>query len=98
MKYALEKLKSLDGIKIYGNPHERCGIISFNLENIHHFDAVLILDKLGIAVRSGKHCAEPVMDHYGIKGCLRISFAVYNTKEDIDTLITGLKKVQELQK
>jgi len=95
--YALDRLRSIDGITIYGNPAERCGIISFNLDNIHHYDAVLILDKLGIAVRSGKHCAETVMDHFKINGCLRASIAFYNSKEDIDRLIAGLKKVQEMQ-
>ena len=95
--YALEKLRTIDGITIYGSPSDRCGIISFNLENIHHYDAVLILDRLGIAVRSGKLCAETVMDHYKINGCLRASVAFYNSKEDIDRLIAGLKKVQEMQ-
>jgi cysteine desulfurase/selenocysteine lyase len=96
IKYSLDQLNSIDGLRIYGNPSKRCGIISFNLENIHHYDAVLILDKMGIAVRSGKHCAEPVMDHYGIKGSIRASFAIYNTRDDIDKLIKGLKKVQEM--
>jgi cysteine desulfurase/selenocysteine lyase len=96
MHYALDKLNTIDGLTIYGNPSKRCGIITFNLENIHHYDAVLILDKMGIAVRSGTHCAEPIMNHYGINGSIRVSFAIYNTKEDIDRLIEGLKKVQEL--
>ncbi|MFW6121564.1 MAG: aminotransferase class V-fold PLP-dependent enzyme [Petrotogales bacterium] len=96
MNYAIDQLTSLSGITIYGNPPKRCGIISFNLENIHHYDAVMILDKMGIAVRSGTHCAEPVMSHYGINGNIRASLALYNSKEDIDRLIKGLKKVQEM--
>jgi cysteine desulfurase/selenocysteine lyase len=96
MKYAFDQLSNLNGLTIYGNAPNRCGIISFNLEKIHHYDAVIILDKMGIAVRSGTHCAEPVMSHYGINGSIRISFAIYNSKEDIDRLIKGLKKVQEM--
>jgi len=98
MKYALIQLNSLGGITIYGNASNRCSIISFNLEKIHHYDAEIVLDKFGIAVGSGKHCAEPVMKHFGINGSIRISFAIYNTKEDIDMLIKGLTKVKELHK
>jgi cysteine desulfurase/selenocysteine lyase len=94
--YALKQLKNYDGITIYGNSTNRCGIISFNLENINHYDAGMILDKIGIAVRTGTHCAEPIMNHYNITGSIRISFAIYNSKEDVDRLITGLKKVEEL--
>jgi len=94
--YALDQLKTIEGLTIYGHASERCGIISFNLENIHHYDAVKILDSMGIAVRSGTHCAEPVMKHYGITGSLRASMALYNTKEDIDRFIEGIKQVQEM--
>ncbi len=96
MKYAFDQLSNISRVTIYGNAPKKCGIISFNLKNIHHYDAAMILDKMGIAVRSGKHCAEPVMDHYGINGSIRVSFAIYNSKEDIDILIKGLKKVQEM--
>ncbi len=96
--YAVDKLRSFDGLTTYGNPPERCALISFNIKKVHHFDAMMILDKLGIAVRSGKHCAEPVMNHYNISGAIRASFALYNTKEEIDRLIKGLKKVQEMHK
>ena len=96
MKYAFDQLSDISGVTIYGNAPKKCGIISFNLENIHHYDAVMILDKMGIAVRSGKHCAEPVMSHYGINGSIRVSFVIFNSKDDIDILIKGLKKVQEM--
>jgi cysteine desulfurase/selenocysteine lyase len=97
-KYACEKLSNLQGITIYGDPQKRCGVISFNLDNIHHYDAVMILDKMGIALRSGTHCAEPLMNHYNIKGNIRASFAIYNSKEDIDKLVNGIKKVQEMHR
>ena len=96
INYAIDQLISLGGVTIYGNAPERCSIVSFNLENIHHYDAVKILDKMGIALRSGAHCAEPVMSHFKINGSIRASFSIYNSKEDIDSLITGLKKVQEM--
>ena len=96
--YALGKIQELGGITIYGNAPERCAMISFNLENINHYDSVMILDKMGIALRSGTHCAEPLMKHLEINGNIRVSFALYNTKEDIDRLIEGLKKVQEIHK
>jgi len=94
MEYAIEKLSALNGIDIYGLAPKRCGAISFNLENIHPYDAGMILDKLGIAVRTGTHCAEPVMQHYGITANIRASFAFYNTKAEIDKLIVGLQKAQ----
>lgn len=96
ISYAIDELQNLDGIKIYGNPSNRCGLVSFNLDKIYHYDAMMILDKLGIAVRSGKHCAEPVMQHYAIPGTIRASVAMYNNKNDIDRLIKGLEKVQEM--
>ena len=96
VSYAVEQLRSIEGLKIYAHPKQRCALISFNIEKIHHFDAMMILDKIGIAVRSGKHCAEPVMKHYNISGTIRASFAMYNTKEEIDRLIKGLIKVKEL--
>jgi cysteine desulfurase/selenocysteine lyase len=96
MMYMYHQLNSLDGVTIYGNAPNRCGIISFNLDDIHHYDAVMLLDKIGIAVRSGTHCAEPVMKHYNIKGSIRASIAIYNSKKDIDRFIEGLKKVQRM--
>jgi cysteine desulfurase/selenocysteine lyase len=94
LNYTTEKLCAINGVKTYGNAPERCGLISFNLDNIHPYDAGMILDKLGIAIRTGTHCAEPVMRHYGINATIRASFAFYNTKEEIDKLIAGIQKTQ----
>lgn len=98
LKYAIKNLKNISGLTIYGNAKKRSGIISFNLENIHHYDAVMILDKMGIALRSGKLCAQPVMNHFKINGCIRASVALYSSKDDIDKLIEGIEKVKELHK
>ncbi|GIM52733.1 cysteine desulfurase [Capnocytophaga cynodegmi] len=96
LEYATQKLKTIDGIEIYGdnNLSKRTSVISFNLKGIHPYDVGTILDKLGIAVRTGHHCAQPIMQFYGISGTIRVSFAVYNTFEEIDFLIESLKKAQ----
>ncbi|MCF6364871.1 MAG: cysteine desulfurase [Bacteroidales bacterium] len=94
LNYATEKLSEIDGLKIIGKSKHKTSAISFTLKNIHHYDAGLILDKLGIAVRTGTHCAEPAMKHFGITGTIRASFAMYNTKEDVDKLIAGINKVK----
>ncbi|MGM0568365.1 MAG: aminotransferase class V-fold PLP-dependent enzyme [Elusimicrobiota bacterium] len=94
LKYTSEQLTQIDGITIYGDPEERCGVISFNLNNTHPEDTAVVLDKLGIAVRAGTHCAEPVMKNYNIPGAVRASLALYNTKQDVDKLIEGIKKAQ----
>jgi len=93
-KYATKKLSEIEGLKIIGKSEHKTSAISFILDGIHHYDAGLILDKLGIAVRTGTHCAEPTMKHFGITGTIRVSIAVYNTKEDIDKLIEGINKVK----
>lgn len=92
--YARERLLEADGVTVYGNTGQMCGSISFNLEGIHHYDAGMILDKMGIAVRTGHHCAQPLMRTLGIEGTVRASFALYNTKEDADALIEGIGKVR----
>lgn len=96
LEYATQKLKTIDGIEIYGddNLSKRTAVISFNLKGIHPYDVGTILDKLGIAVRTGHHCAQPIMQFYDISGTIRISFAVYNTFEEIDFFIESLKKAQ----
>jgi len=90
------RLDELDAVTIYGSAKEKCGIFSMNLNNIHHYDAAMILDQMGIAIRSGALCAQPLMDHFNIKGTIRASLALYNTKRDIDVFIDGLKQVQEV--
>tara|TARA_B100000767_G_scaffold62552_1_gene58518 strand:+ start:1294 stop:2511 length:1218 start_codon:yes stop_codon:yes gene_type:complete len=93
LKYATEKLKSIPGLKIYGEAKEKTSVISFNVEGIHAYDIGTLLDKFGIAVRTGQHCAQPIMDHFGISGTVRVSLSFYNTKEEIDKLLKSLKQV-----
>ncbi len=90
--YATDKLKEIDTLKIYGTSHEKTAVISFNVGQIHPYDIGTILDKLGIAVRTGHHCAQPIMDFYKIPGTVRASFSFYNTKEEIDTFVAATKK------
>ena len=91
LEYGTKKLLEIDGIKIYGTSH-KTSVISFNVQGIHPYDIGSILDKLGIAVRTGQHCAQPIMDFYQIPGTVRASFAFYNTKEEIDILVKSLKR------
>ena len=91
LEYGTKKLLEIDGIKIYGTSH-KTSVISFNVQGIHPYDIGSILDKLGIAVRTGQHCAQPIMDFYQIPGTVRASFAFYNTKEEIDILVKNLKR------
>lgn len=88
--YATEKISKIEGVKIYGTSPHKAAVLSFNFEGIHPYDIGSIIDKLGIAVRTGHHCAQPIMDFYHIPGTVRASFAFYNTKEEIDTFIEGL--------
>ena len=96
LEYATEKLNAFEDIEIYGNNDlsQRTAVISFNLKGVHPYDVGTLLDKFGIAVRTGHHCAQPIMDFYNIPGTVRISFAVYNTFEEIDFFVEALKKVQ----
>jgi len=94
LDYATEKLLQIEGLKIYGTATAKTSVISFNIGNIHPYDIGTIIDKLGIAVRTGHHCAQPIMDFYKIPGTIRASFAFYNTKEEIDLMIDALKKAQ----
>ena len=96
--YATEQLKAIDGVKIYGEAPQKTAVISFNVDDIHPYDIGSILDKMGIAVRTGHHCAQPIMDFYQIPGTVRASFSFYNTKEEIDTMIKGLKKAIQMLK
>ncbi len=92
LTYATEKLQDIEGLKIYGMANKKTSVISFNVGNIHPYDIGTILDKMGIAVRTGHHCAQPIMDYYQIPGTVRASFMFYNTKEEIDIFIGALKK------
>lgn len=94
--YALDKLAETEGLRIYGNPRRRTGLVSFLVGTIHPYDLGSILDKLGIAVRTGHHCAEPVMDHFGIDGTVRASFGIYNTKEEVDILVAGIERARKM--
>lgn len=94
LKYATQKLKQISGLKIYGEAPQKSSVISFNIEGIHSYDLGMLLDKLGIAVRTGHHCADTVMQHYGIQGTVRISFGIYTSKKEIDVFLGALNKVK----
>lgn len=96
LKYATHSLLDIDGVRIYGRTNQKASILSFLLDNVHPYDTGMILDKLGIAVRTGTHCTEPVMTHFGIDGTVRASLAFYNTKEEIDRLVEGVKRVKTM--
>lgn len=93
LRRATERLSAIDGLRIYGTTEDKCAIVSFNVEGVHPYDMGMILDKLGIAVRTGQHCAEPVMDHYATTGMCRASFALYNTLGEADALADGVARV-----
>ena len=92
LEYATEQMLQIEGLKIYGTATNKTSVISFNVGDIHPYDVGTILDKMGIAVRTGHHCAQPIMDFYKIPGTIRASFMFYNTKEEIDTFISALNK------
>lgn len=94
--YAMQQLKQLPDLRIFGESSHKDAVISFLAGNIHHFDMGTLLDRLGIAVRTGHHCAQPLMQRLGIEGTVRASFALYNTQEEIDTLIAGIIRVQKM--
>ena len=96
LEYATEKLLSIDGLKIYGTSKNKTSVISFNIDGIHAYDLGTIIDKLGIAIRTGQHCAQPIMDFYGISGTARASFAFYNTVDEIDQFIAAIKKAMTM--
>lgn len=89
---ATELLGRVPGLRIYGTTPDKCAIVSFNVEGVHPYDLGMILDKLGIAVRTGQHCAEPVMTHYGVSGMCRASFAIYNTLDEAEALAAGVER------
>lgn len=92
LDYATKALKQIPGVRIYGEAEEKTAVLSFNVEGIHPYDIGSILDKMGIAVRTGHHCAQPIMDFYQIPGTVRASFSFYNTQEEIDRMVEALQK------
>lgn len=96
LEYATHELLKIDGLKIYGTAEHKTAVISFNIEGVHPYDIGTILDKLGIAVRTGHHCTQPIMDFYGIPGTVRASFSFYNTKEEIDVLVAGVERAKNM--
>lgn len=95
-EYAMQKMQEIEGLRIYGTAHDKSSVISFLVRDIHHLDMGTLLDRLGIAVRTGHHCAEPLMHRFGIEGTVRASFGLYNTKEEIDELVKGIKRVSQM--
>jgi cysteine desulfurase/selenocysteine lyase len=96
VQYGTEKLSSIEGVRIYGNAAQKSSVFSFLIEGVHPLDTGMILDKMGIAVRTGTHCAQPIMKHFGIDGLVRASLSFYNTTEEIDYLCKGIKQVQQM--
>src|SRR6185436_14963771 len=96
IEYATARLGAMDGVRIVGTAREKAGVVSFVLDGIHPHDIGTVLDREGIAVRTGHHCAQPLMDRLGLPATARASLALYNTKAEVDALVVGLRKVQEM--
>lgn len=96
LNYATDKLQQLGDVRFFGTSSHKSAVVSMQVGNIHHYDMGTLLDKLGIALRTGHHCAQPIMKHYGIEGTLRASFALYNTTQEIDALVAGIERVKQL--
>lgn len=96
LTYATEQLLSIDKLKIYGTAKHKSSVISFLVDGVHHYDMGVLLDTMGIAVRTGHHCAEPLMRRFGIEGTVRASFAMYNTKEEVDVLANGIRRIVKM--
>lgn len=96
LQYATGKLLEIEGLRIIGTAPEKSGVISFLLGEVHPYDVGVILDKLGVAVRTGHHCTQPVMDKFGIPGTVRASIAMYNTREELDTLVAAVEKAGQM--
>ena len=95
-RYCMEQLRTIDGMRIFGEAEHKDAVVSFLVGDIHHLDMGTLLDRLGIAVRTGHHCAQPLMDRLGISGTVRASFALYNTKEEIEVLVNGIRRVSQM--
>src|SRR5690606_36368801 len=96
LAYATEQLSEIDGIRFYGRAANKASVVSVLVDDVHPYDAGTILDRLGIAVRTGHHCTQPLMGRFGISGTVRASFALYNTRADVDALVAGVRKVKEM--
>jgi cysteine desulfurase/selenocysteine lyase len=95
-RYCMEQLRTIPNIRFFGEAPQKDAVVSFLVGDIHHLDMGTLLDRLGIAVRTGHHCAQPLMNRLGISGTVRASFALYNTKEEIDTLVAGIRRVSQM--
>ena len=95
-RYCMEQMKTIDGIRLFGETEGKDAVVSFLVGNIHHLDMGTLLDRLGIAVRTGHHCAHPLMDRLGVTGTVRASFALYNTKDEVDALVAGIRRVSKM--
>ena len=98
LQYMTEQLSKIEGLRIYGTTQNKCPIVSFTIEGTHPYDVGMILDKLGVAIRTGHHCAEPVMTHYGVTGMCRASIGMYNTLEEVDVLVAGIERAVRMLK
>ena len=98
LDYATAELEQIEGLRIYGKAAEKCSIVSFNVDGVHNFDLGAVLDRSGVAIRTGAHCADPVMAHYGVQGMARASFGLYNTAEEVDALVAAVKKAIRMLK
>lgn len=94
--YAMERLGAIPGLRVYGQAREKDAVVAFNIEGIHHLDMGTLLDRLGIAVRTGHHCTQPLMERYGVEGMVRASFGLYNTLQEIDTLAEGIERIRKM--
>jgi cysteine desulfurase/selenocysteine lyase len=98
LRYMTEQLSKIEGLRIYGTTQNKCPIVSFTIDGTHPYDVGMILDKLGVAIRTGHHCAEPVMTHYGVTGMCRASIGMYNTLEEVDVLVAGIERAVRMLK
>jgi cysteine desulfurase/selenocysteine lyase len=96
LAYATKKFGAIDSIKLYGTSREKASVISFLINGVHPYDAGMVIDKMGIAVRTGTHCTQPVMQHFKIDGTIRASLALYNTKEEVDLLCDAISRVKRM--
>ena len=93
---AMEQMRGIKGMQLYGETEDKGAVVAFNIEGIHHLDLGTLIDRLGIAIRTGHHCAQPLMQHYGVEGMARASFALYNTKAEVEALVAGIERVRRM--